>query len=180
VYRLIQVIRGLNWLRLEMPVSKAWRNESGRGTEPVWPSRTPGRFAKSLPHRTSVFDLQWLTALPIAPDQTQRLELLSWRTYCSSVENEFMRRGYLLPFGSKDLTSFKPSLPPLPLPLPGEILAPEHMTVLELADALKQKPYKIIADLMEDGIFANVNQQIPFKAISDVAKKYGYTARHPS
>jgi hypothetical protein len=96
------------------------------------------------------------------------------------VENEFMKRGYLLPFGSKDLTSFKSSLPPLPLPLPGEILAPEHMTVLDLADALKQKPFKIIADLMELGIFANLNQQIPFKAIADIAQKYGYTARRPS
>jgi hypothetical protein len=114
------------------------------------------------------------------------------------VENEFMRRGYLLPPGCKDLIDVlnltgqpKSELPPVfqnpklpatgPSPvlpiLVGEILVPEHMILRELAEALKQKPFKIIADLMELGIFANVNQEIPFKAIAQVAQKYGYIAK---
>ena len=37
------------------------------------------------------------------------------------------------------------------------------IVVRELADQLKQKPFKIIADLMESGVFANVNQAIDEK-----------------
>ena len=45
--------------------------------------------------------------------------------------------------------------------------------VRELADQLKQKPFKIIADLMEAGVFANVNQAIDEKIAAQVCAKYG-------
>jgi translation initiation factor IF-2 len=116
------------------------------------------------------------------------------------VENEFMKRGYLLPQGCKDLIDVlnlklqpKPELPPILqqpkipatgpfpiLPILGELIVPEHMTVRDLAEGLKQKPFKIIADLMELGSFANVNQEISFKLIAKVAQKYGYIAKRPS
>ena len=54
------------------------------------------------------------------------------------------------------------------------------MTVRELAEALKQKPFKIIADLMELGTFANVDQEVSFKVIAKVAQKYGYIAKRSS
>jgi translation initiation factor IF-2 len=48
------------------------------------------------------------------------------------------------------------------------------VVVRELADQLKQKPFKIIADLMEAGVFANVNQAIDEAVAQKVCAKYGY------
>ena len=45
------------------------------------------------------------------------------------------------------------------------------------ADQLKQKPFKIIADLMELGTFANLNQPLSFQTVCQVVRKYGYTAK---
>jgi translation initiation factor IF-2 len=46
--------------------------------------------------------------------------------------------------------------------------------VRELAEQLKQKPFKIIADLMEAGVFANVNQAIEEPVAQKVCAKYGF------
>src|SRR4029077_15242606 len=101
------------------------------------------------------------------------------------MEDIYMSRGYLLPEGCKDLIDvlnlhrkqqpFKPwSLPKLPKQFPGahaepikwkqppppplnrEITVPSQISVAELATLLAQKPFRIIADLMELGVFANV------------------------
>jgi translation initiation factor IF-2 len=48
------------------------------------------------------------------------------------------------------------------------------IVVRELADQLKQKPFKIIADLMELGVFANVNQAIEEPVAQKVCAKYGF------
>ena len=48
------------------------------------------------------------------------------------------------------------------------------IVVRELAEQLKQKPFKIIADLMEVGVFANVNQAIDEAIAQKVCAKYGY------
>ena len=48
------------------------------------------------------------------------------------------------------------------------------IVVRELAEQLKQKPFKIIADLMEAGVFANVNQAIDEAIAQKVCAKYGY------
>ena len=48
------------------------------------------------------------------------------------------------------------------------------IVVRELADQLKQKPFKIIADLMETGVFANVNQAIDETIAQRICAKYGY------
>jgi translation initiation factor IF-2 len=48
------------------------------------------------------------------------------------------------------------------------------IVVRELADQLKQKPFKIIADLMEVGVFANVNQAIDETTAQKVCAKYGF------
>jgi translation initiation factor IF-2 len=48
------------------------------------------------------------------------------------------------------------------------------IVVRELAEQLKQKPFKIIADLMEVGVFANVNQAIDESGAQKVCAKYGY------
>jgi translation initiation factor IF-2 len=48
------------------------------------------------------------------------------------------------------------------------------IVVRELAEHLKQKPFKIIADLMESGVFANVNQAIDEAVAQRICAKYGF------
>lgn len=48
------------------------------------------------------------------------------------------------------------------------------IVVRDLAEQLKQKPFKIIADLMEVGVFANVNQAIEEAVAQRVCAKYGF------
>ncbi|MGO8678287.1 MAG: translation initiation factor IF-2 [Limisphaerales bacterium] len=48
------------------------------------------------------------------------------------------------------------------------------IVVRELAEQLKQKPFKIIADLMELGIFRNVNQAIEEDIAQKICAKYRY------
>jgi len=48
------------------------------------------------------------------------------------------------------------------------------IVVRELAEQLKQKPFKVIADLMEAGVFANVNQAIDEKIAQLICAKYGF------
>ena len=58
----------------------------------------------------------------------------------------------------------KPAAPRFSLPADAQVIVIKPpIVVRELADALKQKPFKIIADLMEAGVFANVNQAIDEK-----------------
>lgn len=105
---------------------------------------------------------------------------------------EHFERGYLLPKGCKDLIDAKKiqaepqakvflkpvSAPPKQPPaVKGDLLVPEHATAKQLADLLGQKPFKIIADVMELGIFATVNQSLGFEAISEIARRYGYIAK---
>jgi len=133
-------------------------------------------------------------------------------TGAENMENDYMKRGYLLPPGCKDLidvlklkekkqqamltgllqlpplpkvfgTTLKPWKPmsvgkPTPLPaVKGEIIIPAVTTAGKLAALLGQKPYLIIADLMELGIFANVTELLDFEAISKVARKYGFIVK---
>jgi translation initiation factor IF-2 len=48
------------------------------------------------------------------------------------------------------------------------------IVVRDLAEQLQQKPFKIIADLMEAGVFANVNQAIDEKVAQRICAKYGF------
>jgi translation initiation factor IF-2 len=48
------------------------------------------------------------------------------------------------------------------------------IVVRELAEQLKQKPFKVIADLMELGVFASVNQAIDEKIAQQICAKYGF------
>jgi len=72
----------------------------------------------------------------------------------------------------------KPSAPQQPkfvAPTTGEvIIIKPPIVVRELAGQLKQKPFKIIADLMELGVFANVNQAIDEKIAQQLCAKYGF------
>ena len=108
----------------------------------------------------------------------------------ADMDNEYMKRGYLLPDGCKDLThvpkpvpaSVKPKSAPVPLepPLPpvtGEISFTEGMTVRQLADVLKQKPWKTMADIVGFKVMVTLDHAIPIEVVAKVARKYGFTVR---
>ena len=72
----------------------------------------------------------------------------------------------------------KPAAAPQPrfvAPAGGEIIIIKPpIAVRELADRLKQKPFKIIADLMGLGVFATVNQTVDEKIAAQLCAKYGF------
>jgi translation initiation factor IF-2 len=68
-----------------------------------------------------------------------------------------------------------PAGPRFVAPETGEVIVIKPpIVVRELAVQLKQKPFKIIADLMELGVFANVNQAIDEKIAQQLCAKYGF------
>ena len=102
---------------------------------------------------------------------------------------DYNKRDYLLPEGCKDLIDVlkldaqrkaleqQTPKPPAPPQIVGEVLIPAHTTVLQLASILNQKPFRIIADLMEISVFANVNDELDFKTIVKVARQHGYAVK---
>jgi len=66
---------------------------------------------------------------------------------------------------------------PPSIPSVREVVIPDEILVRELAKIAGQKPFKIIADLMEIGIFQNVSHPIAFEAASRILKKYGIIAK---
>ncbi len=109
------------------------------------------------------------------------------------MKNEFTQRGYLVPDGCKDLMDDILKLKPkawsfkltpqweqdstaLP-PITSEIAVPEKTTPLDLASLLEQKPFQIIADLMQLKIMATINQPLDFEIISFVAREHGFIAK---
>jgi translation initiation factor IF-2 len=72
----------------------------------------------------------------------------------------------------------KPAAAPpqrIALPADAEVISIKPpILVRALAEALKQKPFKIIADLMELKVMANVNQAIDEKIAQQLCAKYGF------
>jgi translation initiation factor IF-2 len=54
------------------------------------------------------------------------------------------------------------------------IQIPDPITVKDLAEALGQRPYRVVADLMELGRMRFEGDQVEFETASKVAKKYGF------
>lgn len=118
------------------------------------------------------------------------------------MENEFMKRGYLLPKGCKDLhdvlllkqkqvaslfqclpalptghdAALKPWKQPAPPPVTAQIVIGPHTTVGKLATLLGLKPFQIIGDLMKLGMFATADYQLDFETISKIARTHGFMA----
>ena len=80
------------------------------------------------------------------------------------------------PWKLKKKKSNHPQADPLSVSI-REVEIPNEILVVELAKIAGQKPFKIIADLMEIGVFANLKQQVGFEAASRVLKKYGIIAK---
>jgi translation initiation factor IF-2 len=77
--------------------------------------------------------------------------------------------------GAAKLTEAPPAGDQLRLPADAAIISIKPpIVVRELAEQLKQKPFKIIADLMESGVFASVNQAIDETVAQRICAKYGY------
>jgi translation initiation factor IF-2 len=81
-----------------------------------------------------------------------------------------------LPLGQKQAAkASEPAAPKPALPADAQVITIKPpIVVRELAEQLKQKPFKIIADLMEAGVFANVNQAIDETVAQRVCAKYGF------
>ena len=101
---------------------------------------------------------------------------------------DYSKRDYLLPTGCKDLIdalrlqspqiSWPVGQPMSPMSPPkGDILVSTSTTVGDLAAMLGQKPFTIIADAMELGIFTTVKGRLEFEKMAQIARKYGFTAR---
>ncbi len=76
--------------------------------------------------------------------------------------------------GGKPAEPAKPAAPKFALPADAQVITIKPpIVVRELADALKQKPFKIIADLMGMSVFVTVNQAIDEKIAAQVCAKYG-------
>jgi len=56
------------------------------------------------------------------------------------------------------------------------IEVPDFVTVRELADIMETSPIDVIKQLMNNGIMANINQQIDFETAAIVAEEMGYEA----
>jgi translation initiation factor IF-2 len=77
--------------------------------------------------------------------------------------------------GRADAKPAAPAQPKFTAPTTGEIISLKPpIAVRALAEKLNQKPFKIIADLMELGVFANVNQTMDETTAQRVCAKYGY------
>lgn len=113
------------------------------------------------------------------------------------MENEFMKRGYLLPEGCKDLsdvaklklkqnklsqfvaltTMTKMAMQPEALPpVTKQVFILPQTTVKKLADLLELQPFEILCDLRKLGIPAVTESTLDFKAISNVARMHGFLA----
>jgi len=68
-------------------------------------------------------------------------------------------------------------LPPVPQATGEEIILRPPISVRDLAEALKRKPFQLIADLMELGVFATVNQPIEPEVAQRVCAKYNFRFR---
>src|SRR5207247_6442218 len=88
--------------------------------------------------------------------------------------------GAKFPGQQKPLAAAKPAEAPdgpakIALPADAKVISIKPpIVVRELADQLKQKPFKIIADLMGLNVFATVNQAIDETIAQRICANYGY------
>jgi hypothetical protein len=55
----------------------------------------------------------------------------------------------------------------------------DPMMVRDLAGALELKPFKVVADLMELGLFKSPEDTVDFETASIIARKHGFQAEPP-
>ncbi|HSU56600.1 MAG TPA: translation initiation factor IF-2, partial [Candidatus Dormibacteraeota bacterium] len=83
--------------------------------------------------------------------------------------------GSRFPGAAKPAGKPEPSAPKINLPADAQVITIKPpIVVRELAEHLKQKPFKIIADLMQLNVFATVNQAIDESVAQRVCATYGF------
>ncbi len=60
---------------------------------------------------------------------------------------------------------------------PREVFLPEQVVVAELAEVLSLKPFRVIADLMDFGIYVAASHSLDFNAAANVCSHHGAVAR---
>ena len=64
---------------------------------------------------------------------------------------------------------------------PGEpgkrVFVPDYIEVKELAELLGLKPFKVVAGVLELGIFKHADELIDFSTAATIATKHGYVAK---
>ena len=70
-----------------------------------------------------------------------------------------------------------PSAGEAPPVFKGELPLPANMSVRELSALMGLRPYRLIADLVELGIMATVDQVLEFDTLSKITARHGYLAR---
>jgi translation initiation factor IF-2 len=79
------------------------------------------------------------------------------------------------PIRQEPARSSSPTPPVIDVPANAELITLKPpIIVRDLAEQLKQKPFKVIADLMELGVFATVNQAIDETIAQRISAKYGF------
>lgn len=117
--------------------------------------------------------------LPPRPPEPRRTEFAK-RGDIRSVRGAAAPGGPVIPstkFGppAKGASKPEPAAAKIVLPADAQVISIKPpIVVRELAEQLKQKPFKIIADLMELGVFASVNQAIDESIAQKVCAKYGF------
>jgi Translation initiation factor IF-2, N-terminal region len=103
--------------------------------------------------------------------------------------NDFMKRGYLLPEGCKDLLDVlrltakrtpkhaESASSVLPSSTLVELEVPEELSVAQLAGLLGENPADILFELIKLGIYRTINQPLDFETISLVLRKHGFLAK---
>jgi hypothetical protein len=103
---------------------------------------------------------------------------------------DYSKRDYLLPPGCKDLIDvlrLNQSTPPLwqqaqqrrPKPNPPvthHVKVPDPISVKQLIEFAGRKPYCIIADLMQLGLFVKIDGTVSFDIAARVLRYYGIAA----
>ena len=149
--------------------------------EPVGPKLGDKVGFIQLPPKpgTKVPDKVGPVKLPPRPPEVRRGDL-SRRGEIRSVRGTSAPTGpaiagaKLAPAG-KSATKAEPAAPKISLPADAQVITIKPpIVVRELADHLKQKPFKIIADLMQLGVFATVNQAIDELVAQRVCATYGF------
>jgi hypothetical protein len=82
-------------------------------------------------------------------------------------------KGKVLKFEPKQAFAKSPAALP---PIVGQVVVPAETTAAQLAGLLGQKPFQIVAEVMDLGFFVGAQDPLSFEIISSVARKHGFFA----
>jgi translation initiation factor IF-2 len=137
----------------------------------------PTKPAPKPPEKVAGLKAPARPVTPVRTDFTKRGDIRSVRG--TGAPGGPSVHGARFPSAQKGSGIAKPAEAPaqskIVLPADAQVISIKPpIVVRELADQLKQKPFKIIADLMEMGVFKNVNQTIDEGEAQKVCAKYGF------